>query len=144
MIGKGKKRSIVTVAERLSRKFVFRKVPNKKPAIVANATIKVLNPYKNFVHSVTADNGFEFRSHEKISNSLNSEFYFAHPYSSWERGLNENTNGLLRQYLPKRSDFDCVSDKELALIVEEINNRPCKILAYKTPAEVFRELSSDS
>ena len=84
----GKRRSIVTVAERISKKVLFRQVPNKKPDIVANATINVLKPYKNVVKSITADNGFEFRNHEKISQQLESEFYFAHPYSSWEQGLN--------------------------------------------------------
>ena len=123
---------------------MFRKVPNKAADIVANTTIKILNPYKNFVHSVTADNGFEFRSHEKISNSLNSEFYFAHPYSSWEHGLNENSNGLLRQYLPKGSDFSKVTTKELQRIEDEINNRPRKSLGYKTPNQIFDELSNDN
>lgn len=97
VVGKGKRRSIVTVAERVSKKYVSRKVPNKKPRIVANAAINVLKPYNKFVHSITADNGFEFRAHEVISKALETEFYFAHPYSSWERGLNENCNGLLRQ-----------------------------------------------
>ena len=93
---------------------------------------------------IIADNGFEFRSHEKISNSLNSEFYFAHPYSSWERGLNENSNGLLRQYLPKDSDSSKVTTKELQRIEDEINNRPRKSLGYKTPNQVFDELSDDN
>ena len=96
VVGRSRKRNIVTIAERLSRKFVFKKVPTKAANIVANATIKLLKPYEKFVHSVTANNGTEFASHEKISKELHSEFYFAHPYSSWERGLNENSNGLLR------------------------------------------------
>lgn len=144
VIGKGQKRNIVTVAERKSRKFVFRKVPTKAANIVSNATIKVLKPYKKFVHSVTADNGTEFAGHEKISKSLESEFYFAHPYSSWERGLNENSNGLLRQYLPKGSDFSKVTTKELQRIEDEINNRPRKSLGYKTPNQVFDELSNNN
>ena len=141
VVGKGKRRSIVTVVERISKKVVFRQVPNKKPDIVANATINVLKPYKNVVKSITADNGFEFRSHEKISQQLESEFYFAHPYSSWERGLNENSNGLLRQYLPKGSDFSKVTNRELQRIEDEINHRPRKRLGFKTPNQVFSELS---
>jgi IS30 family transposase len=140
VVGKGKRRSIVTVAERISKKYVFRKTPNKKPNSVANATIKVLKPYKDFVYSITADNGFEFRSHEKISKKLGSEFYFAHPYSSWERGLNENSNGLLRQYLPKGADFAKITEKQLQAIEDEINGRPRKSLGYKTPNQVFDEM----
>ena len=118
--------------------------PTKAADIVANATIKLLKPYEKFVHSVTADNGTEFAGHEKISKGLQSEFYFSHPYSSWERGLNENSNGLLRQYLPKRSDFTKVTSTELQRIENEINNRPRKCLNYKTPNQVFNELAKGS
>ncbi|MDX2164509.1 MAG: IS30 family transposase [Gammaproteobacteria bacterium] len=89
---------------------------------------------------MTADNGSEFANHEKISQELNADFYFAHPYSSWERGLNENTNGLVRQYLKKGSAFDDITDEDLILIMEKLDNRPRKSLGYATPNEVFNRM----
>jgi len=89
------------------------------------------------VLSITADNGSEFAYHEKISRELNTDFYFAHPYSSWERGLNENTNGLVRQYLKKGSSFTNITDVDLEIITEQLNNRPRKNLGYATPNEIF-------
>ncbi len=74
----------------------------------------------------------------KISKELNIDFYFAHPYSSWERGLNENTNGLVRQYLKKGADFSHVTDDDLSSIACQLNNRPRKKLGYATPNEIFR------
>jgi transposase, IS30 family len=84
-------------------------------------------------------NGSEFSFHEKISKELNTDFYFAHPYSSWERGLNENTNGLVRQYLKKGSSFADVTDTDLKTIMDVLNNRPRKILGYSTPNEIFKK-----
>ena len=81
--------------------------------------------------------GTEFAYHEKIAQALNANFYFAHPYHSWERGLNENTNGLIRQYLPKGCSFNKVNENELSLITQRINNRPRKSLSYATPNEIF-------
>jgi IS30 family transposase len=89
------------------------------------------------VFSITGDNGSEFAYHEQISNELNTEFYFAHPYSSWERGLNENTNGLVRQYLKKRSSFLSVTGNHLIDIMNKLNSRPRKTLGYKSPNELF-------
>lgn len=87
--------------------------------------------------SITGDNGSEFAYHEQISNELSTEFYFAHPYSLWERGLNENTNGLVRQYLKKRSSFLSVTDDRLIDIMNKLNARPRKTLGYKSPNELF-------
>ena len=87
--------------------------------------------------TLTVDNGREFSGHERIGRLLGLAVYFAHPYSSWERGTNENTNGLLRQYLPKRMDFSELTDWALASYVWQLNNRPRKCLNYRTPAEVF-------
>jgi IS30 family transposase len=89
------------------------------------------------VHTITSDNGREFAAHEEIASGLEAKFYFAHPYSSWERGLNENTNGLVRQYFPKKSDFSKITDRQIEKAVERLNNRPRKTLGYKTPNEVF-------
>ena len=91
------------------------------------------------MHTITADNGKEFAYHEKITKALGAQVYFAHPYHSWERGLNENTNGLLRQYWPKSTDFKAVKDSDVERVVTELNHRPRKILGYQTPPELMNE-----
>lgn len=101
--------------------------------------INGLKPYSEFLFTLTSDGGSEFSYHEKVSKELNADFYFAHPYSSWKRGLNENTNGLIRQYLPKGCDFNAIDDKCLKLIINKLNNRPRKTLGYKTPNEIFNK-----
>jgi IS30 family transposase len=88
----------------------------------------------------TVDNGKEFSRHKELSKSLKGKVYFANPYHPWERGLNENTNGLLRQYLPKKKSFEDLTQKELAKIVSKLNNRPRKSLGYRTPREAFFNL----
>ncbi|WP_444932314.1 IS30 family transposase [Microbulbifer sp. SSSA002] len=110
--------------------------------MVAQATIALLEPYRDFVHTITADNGKEFALHEKIGEALDAKVYFAHPYSSWERGLNENTNGLLRQYFPKKTDFKLVDQADVEAAVERLNNRPRKMLGYKTPKQVMGEYTA--
>jgi IS30 family transposase len=99
--------------------------------------IKRVAANSKLVLTITGDNGIEFAEHVKIKNQLNADFYFAHPYSSWERGLNENTNGLLRQYFPKGSDFSHIDEAYLNKITEELNQRPRKDLDYLTPDEMF-------
>lgn len=106
---------------------------------VTRATIDLLKPYKHIVHTITADNGKEFAYHEKISKALCADVYFAHPYSSWERGLNENTNGLLRQYFPKNVDFKKVTAASVQHAVRRLNNRPRKDLEFKTPNQMLTE-----
>lgn len=123
------------IVERFSKKTILKKVNTKKANFVADRTIEGLKSYPVF--SITADNGSEFAYHEKISRELNTEFYFAHPYSSWERGLNENTNGLIRQYLKKGSSFSDITDIDLENIMDALNNRPRKRLGYLTPNEIF-------
>ena len=88
-------------------------------------------------HALTADNGKEFAGHETIAAELNLDFYFAHPYASWERGTNENMNGLVRQYLPKQSDFSTVTDTNLKTIMHKLNHRPRKCLDFLSPSQVF-------
>ena len=89
------------------------------------------------MHTITVDNGKEFCDHELIAAALQARIYFAHPYASWERGLNENTNGLVRQYFPKKYDFSRISDQDLQQVEDRLNNRPRKTLGYRTPNEVF-------
>lgn len=137
IIGKNHTQAIITVVERVSKKTALKKVEAKTAALVSDGTIEVLKPYSDLILTITGDNGSEFAYHEKIANELKADFYFAHPYSSWERGLNENTNGLIRQYLKKGSDFAHVTEKELEFIIERLNNRPRKSLGYATPNEIF-------
>ena len=137
VIGKNQKGVFVTMVERKSKFIVACPVPNKSEAEVTNAMINSLNRYKNKVHTITVDNGKEFAGHEKIAKRLGARMYFAHPYSSWERGLNENSNGLLRQYFPKKTDLRNVSTAGMDPVLEKINNRPRKTLGYATPKEVF-------
>ncbi|WP_019527983.1 IS30 family transposase, partial [Dasania marina] len=111
---------------------------NKSAADVTKATIALLKPFKDVVHTITADNGKEFAYHEKISKALLADVYFAHPYSSWERGLNENTNGLLRQYFPKNTNLKTVTQMEVRRAVKRLNSRPRKYLEFKTPDQLMR------
>ncbi len=96
-----------------------------------------LKPLASAVHTLTYDNGKEFAYHQQIAEGLDARGYFAHPYHSWERGLNENTNGLIRQYFPKGQDLSAVTDAEVWAVMEKLNNRPRKCLGFKTPNQVF-------
>ena len=109
---------------------------------VTEALLERFRPVKEFVYTLTADNGKEFANHRQISEALDAGFYFAKPYHSWERGLNEHTNGLVRQYFPKSKRFDEVSAGELMNVEILLNNRPRKVLDFLTPIEVFNQLSS--
>jgi len=101
--------------------------------------IKLLKPYKSKVKTLTFDNGTEFTHHEKIAKALSAKTYFANPYSSWERGTNENTNGLIRQFFPKGISFTDVEPKEVKAALWFINNRPRKTRKYKSPNEIFNQ-----
>lgn len=137
MIGKGHSGAVVTVVERCTNFTVSKEVNSKCAEDVTQATIDLLKPYEAVVHTITADNGKEFAYHEKMSEELTTDVYFAHPYSSWERGLNENTNGLLRQYLPKETDFKKVTSNQVQEAVNKLNSRPRKNLDFKTPEELM-------
>lgn len=140
VLGKQGTGALVTLAERKSRMYLVRKVDAKRAADVRDAVIDMLKPYAATVHSVTADNGSEFVEHKAIAVALDIDFYFAHPYSSWERGLNENFNGLLRQYIPKGMDLRLVSDEDVRRAEQRLNLRPRKCLGFRQPEVVFREL----
>ena len=111
------------------------------PALLGGRTAKETGraggPYKEFVH--TTDNGKEFAAHRAVARALEALFFFAQPYHSWERGLNEHTNGLVRQYFPKATDFRKLDSAELERVETLLNNRPRKALGYRTPAEVFKQ-----
>ncbi len=137
MIGANHQGAIVTVVDRKSKFSIIKKVPTKEANVVTKALIDMLRPIKPIIKTITSDNGKEFAYHEQISKTLNAKFYFCNPYHSWERGLNEHTNGLIRQYIPKKSSLAHISKKEIAMIANRLNHRPRKVLNYKTPYEVF-------
>ena len=137
VIGKGHKGAVVTVVDRKSKLLLAKPVKRKTAALVSEAIIQLLKPYINHTHTLTPDNGKEFAYHQQIAKQLETKVYFANPYSSWERGLNEHTNGLLRQYLPKQMPFDNLSEDQVNKAVALLNNRPRKSLNYQTPQAVF-------
>ena len=137
IIGKNHKGAIVTAVERNTKFSCMRHVRKKEASLVARALIDMLKPYENLVHTLTSDNGKEFSEHVKIADALKAKFYFAHPYSSWERGLNENTNGLIRQYFPKKTCLLNVSDEYILTVQEKLNERPRKTLNFDTPKQLF-------
>ena len=137
VIGKNHIGALVTIVDRATKFTLIKKVDSKKADVVTQALIDMLYPIKAITHTITSDNGKEFAYHEEVSKALDTKFYFANPYHSWERGLNEHTNGLIRQYLPKQTDFTKVKRREIREIQNRLNNRPRKSLGYKTPSEVF-------
>ena len=144
IIGKQQQKAIVTLVDRASRIVRIGPVATKHSDVVATIMINLLTPMESTSHTVTLDNGKEFSGHEKIAKSLNINIYFAHPYSSWERGLNENTNGLIRQYIKKGSSFEGVTNERINFIEERLNNRPRKSLGYSTPNEVYQQAIAGS
>jgi IS30 family transposase len=128
---------LVTLAERKTRQCILALSPDKSAKAVKKAIIKALQPHLIRVHTITYDNGKEFASHTEIASALDAKGYFAHPYHSWERGLNENMNGLIRQYLPKGKSFDSLTQDDIQCIMDKLNNRPRKCLGYKTPNQLF-------
>jgi len=137
IIGKAHKQAIVSMTERKSGLALIYKVDRRTKGNTEKAMKRLLSPVSDQVYTITSDNGKEFANHEQIAKRLKCDFYFAHPYSSYERGTNENTNGLIRQYFPKNRDFRTITDKEIIHAMKRLNNRPRKRLGYKTPNEVF-------
>jgi IS30 family transposase len=137
IIGARHKGGILSAVERKSKLTRLRKLTTKSAAEMKDNTIELLAPLAAKVHTITVDNGKEFCEHELIAVGLQARIYFAHPYSSWERGLNENTNGLVRQYFPKKYEFARITDQDLQQVEDLLNNRPRKTLGYRTPNEVF-------
>lgn len=138
VIGKMHQSSLVTLVERSSRYTSIIKVNSKEAEIVANAIIKRANKLNLTIHTITGDNGTEFANHKTISKQLGIDFYFTHPYSSWEKGTNENTNGLIRQYFPKGTDFNNISEDMIELVENKLNNRPRKCLNFKRPSDILK------
>ena len=137
VIGKGHSGALVTIVERKTSFTVTKRVFDKSAQTVTAATIALLEPFKDAVLTITADNGKEFAYHKQLTQALGCDVFFADPYCSWQRGLNENTNGLLRQYWPKSTDFKKVSDLEVDDVLVKLNSRPRKKLTFKTPSELM-------
>lgn len=135
VIGKGHHQAIVTMVERKSKLLRMRKINQKTGPLTRQAICQELKDLT--VDTITSDNGREFNEHDIIAAFLGADFYFCHPYSSWERGLNENTNGLIRQYFPKHMRFDMITDEQIKIVEDKLNNRPRKTLGFLTPNEVY-------
>jgi len=137
IIGKGKQGAITTIVDRASA-FVKISMPTTKRAEdIENETTRLLYPHRDITHTITSDNGLEFANHVAIAKVLGCDYYFCHPYSSWERGLNEYTNGLIRQYFPKGSSFENITPQMIQEVEDKLNHRPRKTLGWRTPYEVF-------
>lgn len=142
VIGKGHQGVLVTLVERKSRYTLACPLKSRHSSGVTRAIIDLLRPHKERCKTLTFDNGKEFAEHEFIAKCLEAKVYFAHPYCSWERGLNENHNGLLRQYFPKDSSLLEVTQEEVDDAIYQMNHRPRKCLDYRTPHEVFYGLET--
>lgn len=137
VIGAGQKQALVTLNERTSRYTLIAHVAKKTAQAVSDAMVSMLTPFAACVHTLTTDNGKEFAQHERIAKQLGADFFFAHPYASWERGANENMNGLIRQFFPKKMAFESITLGDIELAMHRLNHRPRKCLGFKTPHEVF-------
>jgi len=138
VIGQDRKCVLVTLVERKSLFTLTCKVARKTAVAVNEAIIELLEPYREKVKTLIFDNGSEFCHHEKIAKALSARTYFAHPYSSWERWINENTNGLLRQFFPKGTDFIQVTAEEIKTAMDNLSNSPRKTRKYFSPNEIFK------
>jgi Transposase and inactivated derivatives, IS30 family len=137
IIGKNHQQAIVSLVDRKTKYCLLAKVAQKTAAVVEAAICRKLARHKAKVKTITSDNGREFAHHEQIARHLEADFFFAHPYHSWERGVNENTNGLVRQYFPKKMAFEQITDEQIQAVEDKLNSRPRKRLGYQTPKELF-------
>lgn len=142
VIGKAQKSAIGTIVERKSRYTLIIPLKNRTTKVVTRAFAKELNRFDcQLKKTMTYDNGTEMADHKWLSKNTKMDIYFANPYASWQRGTNENTNGLIRRFLPKKTDFKSISKSQLKIIQNKLNNRPRKVLGYKTPLEVIEQNS---
>ena len=137
VIGKDHKGALLTINDRATGMLKMKKIESKDAEIVKNATIELLENWKPFLQTITSDNGKEFAKHQSIATALEIDYYFANPYCSWERGANENLNGLVRQYFPKGSDFSLITAEQVDVVIEKLNNRPRKRHQFSSPNEVY-------
>jgi IS30 family transposase len=143
VIGKDHKGALLTINDRATGMLQMKKIESKDADVVKNATIELLENWKPFLQTITSDNGKEFAKHQAIADALDIDYYFANPYCSWERGANENLNGLVRQYFPKGSDFSLITPEQVKIVVEKLNNRPRKRHQFFSPNEVYLQKLSN-
>ena len=139
IIGKDHKGAIITVNDRATGMLKMKKTQGKNAEILAENVVKMLREWKPFLFTITGDNGKEFANHKTIAESLDIKFFFARPYHSWEWGSNENLNGLIRQYIPKKTDFDVISDQDIKQIDGDLNNRTRKRFDFNSPLNMFNK-----
>lgn len=137
VMGKRRNSALLTLVERKTLYTVILRLTGKRADLLAKIAVKGMKKLKSKVKTITFDNGLEFAEHKEIAKGLGAAIYFAHPYASWERGINENTNGLIRQYFPKGTDFNQVSDEEIRHVMDRLNNRPRKTRGCRSPNELF-------
>ncbi len=137
VIGANRSGALLTLVERKSLYTVIVRLSGKHAQPLAEAAVQGMQDIADKVHTITFDNGLEFAQHEQIARQLAAKIYFAHPYCSWERGTNENTNGLIRQYFPRGTDFNTVTDEQVKFVMDRLNNRPRKSRGGKSPNEIF-------
>ena len=140
IIGKNHKGAIVTINDRVTGMLKMAKVKRRTAENVRNEAILLLDEWKPFIKTITSDNGKEFADHKCIAKTLDIDFFFARPYHSWQRGANENLNGLIRQYIPKKTDFSTISDDYIKEIENKLNNRPRKRFDFKSPIFTMNKL----
>jgi IS30 family transposase len=139
VIGKNHKGALLTINDRATGMLYMKKIESKEAAVVEQGMIELLEHFQTKIHTVTTDNGKEFANHAKIAEKLDIDYYFARPYHSWERGANENLNGLIRQYFPKGSDFEHITHEQVSYVIQKLNNRPRKRFGYLSPTEVLNQ-----
>ncbi len=137
LIGKNHRGALLSIVERKSLFVLIQKLSGKFAGETRKSVINALAPFKKAVYTITSDNGSEFAEHKRISKKLETDYFFTHPYSAWERGTNENMNGLIRQYVPKNSALLEVPDGYLQIVALKLNTRPRKSLNWKTPLQIF-------
>lgn len=137
IIGKNHQGAMLTINDRVTGLVWIRKLQGKEAQPVVQKTIEALYPLKDLIHTITADNGKEFAYHQTIAQALDVNVYFAKPYHSWERGANENTNGLIRQYFPKGTSFESIDNAQIEYVQNKLNNRPRKKLGFLSPNEFY-------
>jgi IS30 family transposase len=133
IIGKNHEQAIVTINDRASGMLKMKKTPSKEAKVVRETITELLEDWVPYIFTITSDNGKEFAEHQRVAEKLYLDYYFAHPYHSWERGSNENLNGLIRQYIPKKTDFKTLSNQYIKDIETKLNNRPRKRFNFESP-----------
>jgi transposase, IS30 family len=128
---------LLTINDRATSMSLISKLETKEAKEVQEAIVKMLLPWKSFLQTITSDNGKEFAYHHQVTKELDVDYYFARPYHSWERGANENMNGLIRQYFTKKMNFKNITNEDVEFVQNKLNNRPRKKFGYETPNEVF-------